>query len=57
MSPPSMAEACSFHREKHTEADLSATRHFLTTLPSLVWLVVPAGREQYFNTSLSEKGL
>ena len=36
MSPASMADACSFHREKHIEPDRSATRHFLTILPSLV---------------------
>ena len=45
MSPASMAPACSFHREKHIDALLSATRHFRTTLPSLVWLVVPAKKD------------
>ena len=53
MSPGSMAPACSFHREKQIEAVLSATRHFLTILPSFVWLVVPAGEK---NTS-HDKGL
>ena len=45
MSPASMAPACSFHREKLIEALLSATRHFRTTLPSLVWLVEPAKKD------------
>ncbi len=41
MSPASIAAACSFHTEKHIDPDLSATRHFLTVLPSLVRLVDP----------------
>ena len=45
MSPDSMAPACSFHREKHIEALLSATRHLRTTLPSFVWLVEPASED------------
>ena len=50
MSPGSMAEACSFQREKHIEPDLSATRHFLTVLPSFVRLVVPKkNRKHYLN--------
>ncbi len=46
ISPDSIASACSFHREKMMLAVLSATRHFRTTLPSLVVLTLPAGRNK-----------
>ena len=41
MSDASTASASSFHTEKRILPLRSATRHFLTTLPSLVWLVDP----------------
>ena len=40
MSPLSIASACSFQSEKNILPVLSATRHFLTTLPSFVHLLV-----------------